>query len=487
MNIDVTIQPTCTRWMELISTKPQGCLLGRSLSDWRRKTREELGLATDREILATGHQALLWHPGILIKYMLVDAMAQAHGWATANLIVDQHAEGFGDFDIPMRRADGSLMVRRLELCRPKPRPGVPMGLHEAFTPPRPPSDLSGTQSSVREGVKRIFEAVYAHRTASNAALQMAAAIADLMQPWVKPLPNVTATNLINTTLARSLMQLMIDDPWRCAACYNRAVQSLPEAGVGTLLIRDDYVELPLWRIRPDGRRMRAYDNDLERVVGSETGAPVSPREYSKHNQSHDDAALPLLLPRALFMTALVRLGMCDLFIHGTGGGNYDRAMERWIRDWLGIDVGSIAVATATMHLPLLGDDDDDDDDEPQLDVQQAMQNARKLWHDPEAGDDKVSSNPGPEKRQLLAWVMEAPRRSSERRARFVQMHERLATMREQRVKTVQAAQEQAKLAQRQAADALIAMRRDWAFPLYPASMLDQLAAIAMREAGAVVH
>jgi hypothetical protein len=442
---DVSVSPPCTQWMGLIQRQPAGEIGGILLEKWRQQTRHELGLATDRPILATGHQTLLWHPGILVKYMVAEAFAKRHQLAMANLIVDQHADGFGEFQIPIRKPDGSLGVRTLDLCRPKPRQDVPMGRHEAFTPPRVPDNLSGAIPSVNEGVRRIFDAVYAHRNAPNAALQMADALADLMSPWVKPMPNASATDLIGTALARAIMQEMVRDPWRCANCYNDAVASVPEAGIGQLAIRDEYVELPLWRIREDGRRMHAYDNDVEKFV---SGAKSSVD----------------LMPRALFMTALVRLGMCDLFIHGTGGAAYDVAMERWIRSWLGLEVGSIAVATATMRLPLMGN---------MVTVpnfRAALQEARHAWHDPMAADGRPSAA----KRGMIAEIERAPRNSSERKAKFLAMHDQLQNWRHEQDAEVRSAQQRVEAMRRLASDLQIAMRRDWAFSLYPAAMLDRL-------------
>jgi hypothetical protein len=185
--------------------------------------------------------------------------------------------------------------------------------------------------------------------------------------------------------------------------------------------------------------MHAYDNDVE------GGAD--------------------LLPRALFMTALVRLCMCDLFIHGTGGARYDRAMEIWMEDWLGIEVGSIAVTTADLHLPLV------DGDEDVMDVTEAIARSRKVFHDPEGNGDRES--PGPGKRRWLESINCTSRKSSERKAAFLAMHEALAGWRRSNPEI----EETANLVERSrrvAADATIASRRDWAFPLYPQEMLAQL-------------
>lgn len=448
----VLVDPPCRVWPALIKRRPAGDLLGKRVEEWRELSRAELKLDTSRAIIATGHQTLLWHPGILAKYLVVNAFVQQHKLATANLIVDQHAEGFGDFEAPVRRDDGSLAVRKIELCRPRPRKDVPMGRHESFTPPRPPENIVGAIPSVNDGINRIFEAVYAHRNAPNAALQMADALAELMSHWVLPMRNVTSTNLISTTLARAIMRAMVDDPTRCAECYNRAVAAVPEGGLHPLMIRDDYVELPLWRIRPDGRRMHAYDSDVSKALELEiTSATESPLVID-------------LLPRALFMTALVRLCMCDLFIHGTGGARYDRAMEIWIDDWLGVDVGSIAVATADLRLPLIAES------KIHPDLHQAIQRARRAFHDPEM----QQRTPGPRKRRWLEHINALSRGDGERRTTFLDMHRDLESMRRSNP-TVSVALKEVERARMGAADAQVAQRRDWAFPLYPRHMIDDLA------------
>lgn len=463
MDIDLTIQPDCRAWRDRAEQRAGGELLGHPLADWRRTTRAELGLPADKAVIATGHQTLLWHPGILVKYLLCDAVAGACDLAKANLIVDQHSGGFGEFEIPIRRSDDSLAVRRIELISAPAE--VPMALHDAFTPPEPPMHLPAALPSVAEGVQRIHETICGHREAPNAALQMAAALGDLMRPWVAPMPNVTASDLVETSLSRALLAEMAADPQRCAESYNRAVASLPEVGIAPLLVRDDYIELPLWRIRADGRRMHAYDNDVQEWLARA-------------------ADPPRLMPRALFMTALIRLGMCDLFIHGTGGANYDRAMEHWITDWLGVRPSPIAVATATLHLPL---GPPEGGDEP--DVRAARAEARRAWHDPESAEareddsEEEARRPGPIKRDLLEAVGSARYGSSRRREAFFAMHRELQVLRGVHAGSVERYQRRAADATRRQADAAIATRRDWPFPLYPRQMIDALAEAVARRAG----
>ena len=53
------------------------------------------------------------------------------------------------------------------------------------------------------------------------------ALGDLMAPWIKPLPGVASSELLETTFAGELLARMADDPWTCAERYNEAVRALP--------------------------------------------------------------------------------------------------------------------------------------------------------------------------------------------------------------------------------------------------------------------
>ena len=447
VSIELSIEPKCAQWAALLAAEPDNHWQGEALSTWRQRSRGELGLAVDRPIIATGHQTLLWHPGILVKYLLVNAIAANLGEvATANLVVDQHVGTFGDLEIPLRTEDGSLTIQSLSLTRH--RDDVPMAMHLAFTPPKAPAELPGALPSVRSGVDRIFQAVAAHSDAPNAALQMAGALTELMSPWVNPMPNVTASDLMQTTLARSILQHMADDPQRCTEAYNAAVDAVPEGGIGRLEGAGNDLELPIWRVVSDDQRRRGRLGDLQKWVEGPSPAFT-------------------LMPRALLMTALVRLGMCDLFVHGTGGARYDRAMELWINNWLGLDPAPIAIATATQTLPL------GPPSKQRINITAALRTARKLWHDPEGVDDPTG--PSPSKRSILTRIDAASRRSAQRRALFDELHEYLVEGRRSHTGDIEAAQSQVAAATRQTQEAPIVDRRSWSFPLYPQEMIDELA------------
>src|SRR5690606_35539602 len=57
-----------------------------------------------------------------------------------------------------------------------------------------------------------------------------------------------------------------------------------------------------------------------------------------------------LIPRGALITALLRLLFSDLFVHGTGGGRYDRFTSQLLRAWWHVEPTPFAVASASRYL-----------------------------------------------------------------------------------------------------------------------------------------
>src|SRR5262249_26712737 len=57
-------------------------------------------------------------------------------------------------------------------------------------------------------------------------------------------------------------------------------------------------------------------------------------------------------PRALTNTLFARLFLCDLFVHGIGGGKYDGLTDEIVRLFYGIEAPEFLVLSATLLLPI---------------------------------------------------------------------------------------------------------------------------------------
>ncbi len=454
MSIDsITIEPALNRWPALASDQPNGLLFGKSLAHWRERTRQELSLPIDRLIIGTGHQPALWHPGILVKYLAVDAIVRSTPatFSAVNIIVDQDIVECAAIDVPQRHHDASLVSRKFDFA-PHSQADTPVGLLPAFEPQAVHVDALAELPQLAESIDRIRLALAGAMGESSAAAQAAAALMILMgeSADVAPMPRLMASALMRTSLANEIVSAMASQPHRCAEAYNRAIAAHPDARIPPLAIREDYVELPLWRVRDDLTRARAYDADVE------SQAPATNR----------------LLPRALLMTAIIRIGVVDLFVHGRGGATYDLAMEQWIRDWLGVEVSAMAVASADVRLPLMSEEDARLAKAGELDRARGW--LRRLTHDPEAAADVTAQAPGRNKVALLDAINSLPLRSRERRSAFFAMHEKLEAMRREHAAEIQSASARAHRVERLAHDAATAMRRDWCFALHPRSVIMEL-------------
>lgn len=89
-----------------------------------------------------------------------------------------------------------------------------------------------------------------------------------------------------------------------------------------------------------------------------------------------------LRTRALTTTLVARLLLCDVFIHGLGGGEYDAVTDRVIRDFFGVDPPGFLIVTGTLHLPL-GSAAEIAADRPRWTVQECDRRLRELDYHPE--------------------------------------------------------------------------------------------------------
>jgi len=296
-------------------------VFGRDLADWRIESRAALGLPTDRFIVMTGHQAGIWHAGIAEKFFVGARLAAERGGILVHVVVDHDLNDASLVAFPalVTGSDDARRLARLALERsPRgARPGIPNTLRKPVRTMRP-ERAHEVPAEIEPALAAIERAIAAERGRENLAMQMAYAANALLAPQARVDHTVPATALAALPFAEAMCAEFAS----MRAAYNEAVAG---ERIGTLAEG----ELPFWRL-DRGAMSRAT------LLHGETADPVA--------------------PRALALTAIARLVLCDFFIHGTGGGRYDRAMERWIATALGEKacgaLAPMAVVTATKHAPL---------------------------------------------------------------------------------------------------------------------------------------
>jgi hypothetical protein len=341
---------------------------GMGLGDLRRRARAEaltLAAAYTRALgidapegsgdllLCTGHQPLLVHPGVWIKYLAM-ARLVPRGGVGLNLIVDSDALDEVAAEVP--RNNGRLYRARVVLAGSAP--SVP-----AESVPAPSASQWRTfVAAIDAHLATINEPAVAEAWARARAvapppthLGLAGAVTAVRRSLEGPRPylDLPVSRLARGDAFRRFALAILGDARRFADVYNACLASYREHyGIRTgaqpfpdLAVDGVRVETPFWFVAGGTRVPLWLDVRDGRLFADGDAVGRLPADPS------DAAFAAAIRPRALTLTAFARLAIADLFIHGVGGGRYDRATDAIVREFFGIDPPAYAAATATLFLP----------------------------------------------------------------------------------------------------------------------------------------
>jgi hypothetical protein len=359
----VLVEPPLGRWVELAQRAeaelPVGSLGGVDLGALRRQVRRELGATLAGPLLVSGHQPGFPHPGIWAKRLLL-ARARELGLETLFLVVDSDEAGDVAAVVP-RRSPGLCSVRHRLVAGPRRAP------YEALPVPTA-SEWKTFVDGIACDLATLDQPVLLERLTSvdRAAGQARGSTRDLGEFLARLLPEGDAPARRELTVSR-LSQThgfvrfawgLILDAERYWDAHNRALRAhraerrlrSPAQPVPDLREAQGALELPLWAV-VEGRRHPVFARQQgSQVVLSSPEAELG--RFRADDVDHAESLLGALAlrPRALMLTAFVRLCVADLFVHGTGGRRYELAGDRILAELFGRPPPPLAVVSATVHL-----------------------------------------------------------------------------------------------------------------------------------------
>ena len=403
------------------------------LGQLRARQRQWIGhLDDDRPLIANGHQTELYHPGVWVKDVLIDAIARKVGGEAYHFAVDTDTPKH----LHLRWPGGSVPITDDERLNAAPW----TGLLDAPTP----AHIDSIESAFNEA-----SLGWDFEPAAEALFPSLRRLA-IEQPKLPP-ALTNAFHALDWNLGLRHHALLMSPIWACepylvfahhlmaragefASQYNaalaahRAEQGITSPGrpMPDLQAGPDEVESPFWlddlsnltrrRLflhRIEGTWSLIVEDDPTRTMSRES--PVFRFDPSAPG---DDAARALLAflrqhdlrlaPRALTLTTFLRLLLADQFVHGIGGGRYDQVADRLIADHFKIEPPRFSVTTATLYFPAARG-------ERRITLRPLLQEGRRLRH----------GSFSREKRDLATQIATLPRRSRERRDLFYQMHHKL--------------------------------------------------------------
>lgn len=470
---EVIIRPETGSWAAMVRSRG-------TLSAAARRFREEMGLPVDRAVVMAGHQAQVWHPGILAKLLAARAAARAgsvldRAAATAWLVVDQDDHDPWAVRYPVRRTDGGMEVRTWRMggngAGANGQEHVPTANRAAVRVdvPRLAAGEAFAARGVGEGLARIAGAMNGRAGEGSAARQVGMGTMDLLGDGAAEYV-VFATTMARTELFGAVVERMRREPRAMVEAYNAAVRAHRGVGIAELRCPGDSgigcaqsgtsggtCELPLWHVPGGAGALR------RRVTAGMLGK------------------LPMeeLSPRALLMTGILRWAGCDLFIHGTGGAGgdgasgYDTITEEWMRTWLGVSIAPMAMVTATVRLRI--------ESAGERITPEEIARAQWLAHAARHRPGLLGDREGEAARERAVATLKQMRWKRDAASKRVKLEvyralqgtlERARTQHGAEIARLEAA---ASAAAARREEAEIVADRTWAFPLYERGQLEELA------------
>jgi hypothetical protein len=488
-------------------SKPGPPLLGHSWTSLRSEARQTIvGLARaylrgagepvpeygHESLLMAGHQPDLVHAGVWVKHFALNGLARKYGSTPVNIVVDNDTAKSCSIRLPILSGAGTDQPQLVNIPFdhwsgevPFEERGIndeslfaaladraaPVHRHWGFTP------LLGVYWR---------EALIQARRTSLQGERFAAARRSLERQWGCHNLEIPVSSLCASRPFAWFACHLLSDLRRFHGIYNHCVHEYRRQygirsrnhPVPDLLVDDDWYEIPFWTWRT-GERVRHRPMARLGVTAIELRSggepwPSLPLADKAGVEAAVNAYLDLqargfkVRSRALTNTLFARLFLADLFIHGIGGAKYDELTDEIIRRFYGFVAPGYMVLSATLRLPLPAYPATEESSRrfaamlrdlrynPQRHLQEKLRRERAV-------QDLVE--------EKQAWIKRQPNDLRERKLRFEKLRALTAQLSPfVREELNGIAQEHSRSANQVRANAIL-QRRDYAFCLFPQSVL----------------
>lgn len=335
----------------------------------KRVTGKVPNLPTDH-VIATGHQAVWHHCGILAKNYVAQVLAEQIDGCCLHLVLDHDIY---DTEFALARESGGGEILIDEISIEDERRSIPLEFRAAPAFEQLQHFLDSIKGSDHDFSNAVWQECDKHWFPGDACLNVADTVTSLQSALYSSL-GIEMLYLPVSMMSESdsFMAFVISimrDAGTFANVYNDALEHQEGYGSGRsvklikpLNIDSEkmVVELPFWLVTSSGERftLNVLNERSERITfGTDSNAGSS---FSLAGDLEPVEALRECLaagnfrlrPKAVALTLFIRLNLCDFFVHGVGGAAYEAITDRMIEGYYGFNIPHYGVATASVPLSM---------------------------------------------------------------------------------------------------------------------------------------
>ncbi|HHT9145310.1 MAG TPA: hypothetical protein ACFYD4_06445, partial [Candidatus Wunengus sp. YC61] len=333
-------------------------------------------------IVQTGHEPILYHPGIWVKNYLTQYLVKKLGGIGVNMIVDNDACNMGFMYVPIL-SEKSASVGKVALVRNKDHVAYEeivfddFGIIHQFK-----EEVINLLSKniLREDIKTTMEDMqdlfgqfinrigkYYQQGCSDMVGLLTADRRSFEEDFGIDNLEMPVSRMCDTDGFYHFLMHILYEAERFAKIYNeklaeyrriRKIRSKANPLPDLNILRNS-IEMPFWVWKAEGQRAKCYMVNEGEDIKITDGAEVLVTLIKGDDVINNITRLKTLMeagikirPRAITTTMFSRLFFADVFIHGIGGAKYDTITDEIIREFFGIDPPGFVTISATLYLPL---------------------------------------------------------------------------------------------------------------------------------------
>ncbi|OHB43992.1 MAG: hypothetical protein A2069_00825 [Planctomycetes bacterium GWB2_41_19] len=380
-------------------------------------------LTLDREtiknipIIQTGHEPILYHPGIWIKNHLVQYLVNKLNGIGVNMIVDNDACNMGFMYVPIL-SEQSTSVGKVALVKNKEHVAYEEIVFDDFgtilqfkeevidllSKNILREDIKTTMEDMQDVFERFINRIgeYYQQGCHDMAGLLTAARRSVEEDFGIENLEAPVSWMCDTDGFYHFILHILCEAERFVNIYNeklaeyRRIHKIRSKAnpLPDLKVLRDSIEIPFWVWKAGGQRAKCYVMNEGDDIKITDGAKVLVI-LKKGDVNSNITRLKTLMeagikirPRAITTTMFSRLFFSDVFIHGIGGAKYDTITDEIIKEFFGINTPGFITISATLFLPL---DTYDVDEGTPYELQRIMHDMR---YNPERYASKETrSNP----------------------------------------------------------------------------------------------